>query len=98
MRHQHGHNATETFAKFQQAYGDSVLTRAQVFQWFKAFSEGRESIEDEPRSGRPSVSKTAENVVSPGSCAFRSSLDSLAFTVLLLRETKLYDNWKEVGF
>ncbi|GFV46017.1 uncharacterized protein TNCV_2200271 [Trichonephila clavipes] len=31
--------------------------------WFKAFSEGRELIEYEPRSGRPSVSKTAENVV-----------------------------------
>ncbi|PRD36753.1 UNVERIFIED_CONTAM: hypothetical protein NCL1_07557 [Trichonephila clavipes] len=58
-----GHNATETFAKLQQSYRDSVLSRAQVFRWFKAFSEGRESIEDEPRSKRPSVSKTAENVV-----------------------------------
>ncbi|GFU61877.1 protein GVQW3 [Trichonephila clavipes] len=58
-----GHNATETFAKLQQAYGDSVLSRAQGFRWFKAFSKGRESIEDEPRSGRPSVSKTAENVI-----------------------------------
>jgi len=28
----------------------------------KAFSEGRESIEDEPRSGRPSTSKTNNNV------------------------------------
>ncbi|GFW67452.1 protein GVQW3 [Trichonephila clavipes] len=58
-----GHNVTETFAKLQQAYGNSVLSRAQVFRWIKAFSEGRESIEDEPHSGRPSVSKTAENVV-----------------------------------
>ncbi|GFW88138.1 HTH_48 domain-containing protein [Trichonephila clavipes] len=58
-----GHNATETFAKLQQAYGDSVLSKAQVFRWFKALSEGIESNEDEPRSGRPSVSKTAENVV-----------------------------------
>ncbi|GFV64990.1 uncharacterized protein TNCV_763321 [Trichonephila clavipes] len=33
---------------------------------FKAFSEGRESIEDEPRRGRPTVSKTAENVVESG--------------------------------
>ncbi|GFU24727.1 protein GVQW3 [Trichonephila clavipes] len=58
-----GHNATETFAKLQQGYGYSVLSRDQVFRRFKAFSEGRESIEDEPRSGRTSVSKTAENVV-----------------------------------
>ncbi|GFW35361.1 protein GVQW3 [Trichonephila clavipes] len=57
------HNATETFPKLQQAYGDSVLSRAQVFRRFKAFSEGRESLEDEPRNGRPPVSKTAENVV-----------------------------------
>ncbi|GFV08612.1 uncharacterized protein TNCV_4855921 [Trichonephila clavipes] len=47
----------------RQAYEDSVLSRAQVFRWFKAFSEERELIEDEPRSGRPSVSKTAENFV-----------------------------------
>ncbi|GFX96881.1 HTH_48 domain-containing protein [Trichonephila clavipes] len=52
-----GHNATEIFAKLQQAYGDSVLSRAQVFRWFRVFSEGRESIEDEPHNGRPSVSK-----------------------------------------
>lgn len=57
-----GHNATETCEKVQQAYGESVLSRAQVFRWFKAFSEGRESIEDEPRSGRPSSAKSDENV------------------------------------
>jgi len=33
-----------------------------VFKWFKAFSEGHESIKDEPRSGRPSTSKTDNNV------------------------------------
>ncbi|KAJ8942555.1 hypothetical protein NQ318_021957, partial [Aromia moschata] len=37
------------------------FSRAKVFQWFKAFAEGRESI-DESRSGRPSSSKTVENV------------------------------------
>ena len=33
-----------------------------MFKWYKAFSEGRESIKDEPRSGRPSTSKTDNNV------------------------------------
>ncbi|GFY29611.1 HTH_48 domain-containing protein [Trichonephila clavipes] len=58
-----GHNATKTFVKLQQAYGDSFLSRSQVFRWLKAYSEGRKSIEDESGSGRHSVSKTAENVV-----------------------------------
>ncbi|GFX26447.1 uncharacterized protein TNCV_950451 [Trichonephila clavipes] len=57
------HNTTKTFSKLQQANGDSVLSKARVFRNFKAFSEGRESIEDESRSGRPSVLKNVENVV-----------------------------------
>ncbi|KAJ8943060.1 hypothetical protein NQ318_015315 [Aromia moschata] len=43
------HSATDTFAKLQHAYGDS-FSRPKVFQWFKTLSEGRESIEDKPRS------------------------------------------------
>jgi len=57
-----GETGTETFNKLKEAYGEHALLRSQVFKWFKAFSEGRESIEDEPRSGRPSTSKTDNNV------------------------------------
>jgi len=38
------------------------LSRSQEFKWYKAFSEGRESIKNEPRSGRLSTSKTDNNV------------------------------------
>ena len=38
------------------------MSRSQVFKWYKAFSEGRESFKDEPRSGRPSTSKSDNNV------------------------------------
>jgi hypothetical protein len=43
-------------------YGDAVLSSAQVFRWHKDFKDGRESVEDEQRAGRPSTSRT-ENYV-----------------------------------
>ena len=55
-------NATETYEKLKWAYGEHVLTRAQVFRWHKAFLDGREIVEDEPHSGRPCTSKMDENV------------------------------------
>jgi len=46
-------SATETFASLTEAYGDATLSRTMVFKWHKAFKEGREYVEDDPRSGRP---------------------------------------------
>jgi len=57
-----GETGIKTFNKLKQAYGEHALSRSQVFKWFKAFSEGRESIKGEPHSGRPSTSKTDNNV------------------------------------
>jgi len=57
-----GETGIETFNKLKQAYGEHALSRSQRFKWYKAFSEGRESIKDEPRAGRPSTSKTENNV------------------------------------
>jgi hypothetical protein len=42
--------------------GCNGLSGSQVFKRYKAFSESRESIMDEPRSGRPSTSQTDINV------------------------------------
>jgi transposase len=50
-------SATEIFASLTEAYGEVTLSRTVIFKWHKAFKEGRENVEDDPRSGRP-VSST----------------------------------------
>jgi hypothetical protein len=55
-------SATETFASLTEAYGDATLSRTMVFIFFIAFKEGRENVEDDPRSGRPISSTNDENV------------------------------------
>jgi len=54
-----GKSATETYNLLTEVYGDQCVSRTQVFEWFK---EGREYVEDDPKSGRPSTAKTQENM------------------------------------
>ena len=46
----------------KSVYGDNVVTLKTVYKWYERFKSGNESVEDEQRSGRPSTSKTDENV------------------------------------
>lgn len=55
-------NATDTYEMIKTAFGDDALSRSKTFEWFKGFKNGRESTEDDPRSGRPSTSKS-DNVI-----------------------------------
>ena len=38
------------------------MSRTRRFEWHRRFKEGREEVEDDHRSGRPSTSRTDENV------------------------------------
>ena len=44
----------------QKSFGDDVMSAAQIKLWH--FKDGRESVESDPRSGRPATSRTPENV------------------------------------
>ena len=44
------------------AYEDSAMGKTQVYQWFSRFKEGEMSLDDKPRSGRPSTSRIDKNV------------------------------------
>ncbi|XP_011055427.1 PREDICTED: putative uncharacterized protein FLJ37770 [Acromyrmex echinatior] len=43
-------------------FGSDVLKKTTVYEWHKRFRSGRESVEENERSGRPSTSKTDENI------------------------------------
>lgn len=49
----------ETFGKLKQAYGEHIYYQERgVFRYrHKSFSEGREHVVDEPRSGRPNATR-----------------------------------------
>ena len=55
-------SATKTFSSLTEDYGDATLSITMVFKWHKAFKEGRENGEDDPRSGRPISSTNDQNV------------------------------------
>ena len=56
-----GKSGSET-QLLKTAYGDAVLSSAQVLRWYKAFKDGREGVEDEQRARRPSTSRSENNV------------------------------------
>ncbi|KAJ8957738.1 hypothetical protein NQ318_017636 [Aromia moschata] len=61
-----GKTFIEGYAMSKEEYGNECLSRTQVFEWLKRFKEGRETIEDDPRLGRSSTSKTDENIEETG--------------------------------
>ena len=54
-----GKSGNEIRETLVQVYGDNAMKKTAVYKWVKRFSEGRESVTDEERSGRPT---TEENI------------------------------------
>ena len=44
------------FSDVATGYGEDCLSRTQCHEWYQRFKSGRTSIEDDPKSGRPSTS------------------------------------------
>jgi len=54
---------TETRQIMQNTYGDRCLGRTKYCDWFKRAKHSRESVDDDPRSGRPSTSADDVHVI-----------------------------------
>lgn len=57
-----GFNGAKTLEMLEKCFGNDSLKKTAVYQWHERFTLGRESVEDDERSGRPSTSKTDENI------------------------------------
>jgi len=51
-------SCADALKMLQKAYGDSSLSKSQVYEWYKLFKDGREIVEDLPRAGCPLTSNT----------------------------------------
>jgi len=51
----------ETFQLLTEAYGENCVSCARLFEWPKQFLEGRESVKDDDRPGRPRTAVTIDN-------------------------------------
>jgi len=73
-----------------QVSGDSAMKKTAVYKWVKLFCEGRESVTDEERSGRPATSRTKKNIAKVRQIVrenFRLTVRSIAEHVNIDRET-----------
>ena len=52
----------DIFKELEIAYPTSAPQYNCVAKWVRLFKDGRESIEDDPRSGAPRTSHTSENI------------------------------------
>lgn len=55
-----GKNAAESYRDICDVYGEEAITHSTCKNWFKRFRSGEFSLEDAPRSGRPSEIESDE--------------------------------------
>ena len=44
------------------AYGEYAMKKSSGFEWHRWLKEGREAVQDDPRSGQPKTQRTGANV------------------------------------
>jgi transposase len=56
-----GCRLSDIHRRLQNVYRDDTIDRSNVHRWMKKFKEGETSIDEKPRSGRPSTTTTDAN-------------------------------------
>ncbi|GFO49701.1 histone-lysine N-methyltransferase SETMAR [Plakobranchus ocellatus] len=56
-----GTKPSEIHKQIAETYDEGAISRSRMYQWCTWFGEGRTSLGDEPKSGRPKTSTNEEN-------------------------------------
>ena len=57
-----GKSANEKLVLLTVVYDEYAMKKSSVFEWYRRFQEGREDVQDDPRSGQPKTQRTDANV------------------------------------
>jgi hypothetical protein len=57
-----GVKPAEIIRRMQAQCGDNCLSQSKINEWIDHFKKGRTSVCDEERSGRPTTSRTENNI------------------------------------
>jgi transposase len=69
-----GKSASEILALLTVAYGEYARKKSSVFEWHRRFNEGREDVQDDPRSGQPKTQRRHKCGQSMNLSALRSKI------------------------
>ena len=56
-----GTKCSEIYREIVEIYGEHAMSKSRVYQWCSWFKDGRTSLHDEPRSGRPNTANNDQN-------------------------------------
>jgi len=85
-----GKSGNEIREVLVQVHGDNAMKKTAVYVWAKRFSEGREGVTDEERSGQSATSRTEEKIAKVCQIVHencRLTVRSIAEQVNIYRET-----------
>ena len=57
-----GKTSSETIQMMQKAFGNECMSKKRIKEWYNRFKGGRTSVDNDSRSGRPSTTKTLDNI------------------------------------
>ena len=57
-----GKMSSETIQMMQKAFENECMSKTRIKEWYNRFEGGRTSVDSDSRSGRPSTTKTLDNI------------------------------------